>query len=99
MGTPDFAEFRRKILALYGGPAHSVRTLKKMAHVLGLVAGLGVERLSDLSTETAARFVAERSKVVCANTVRGEVSYLRAACRERMGMGSCQCRKKGSLML
>jgi integrase len=51
-----------------------------MKRVLRIVGDLGVESTADLTTELAARFVTQRSEVVCPNTVRGELSYLRAAC-------------------
>jgi len=51
-----------------------------MQYVLGLAEQLGAVAVGDLTTEFAARFVARRATLVCANTIRGEIGYLRAAC-------------------
>ncbi len=51
-----------------------------MRHVLALAAGLGLTTTEDLTIEAAARFVGDRLRSVSANTVRGELDYLRAAC-------------------
>jgi integrase len=51
-----------------------------MQHILSLVAELGVQTTAGLTTELAARFVAERARTVNANTIRGDLSYLSAAC-------------------
>jgi integrase len=75
-----YSQFVASILAIYDGPGHSPRTLTKMRHALGLLGSLtGVETTADLSTETIATFVRERSAQVCANTVRGDLAYLSAA--------------------
>ena len=59
----------------------SARTLAKMARVMALVAGLGVGTTEDLTTETAAEFVRDRTAAgISPNTIRGELDYLRAAC-------------------
>ena len=75
-----FHRFTALILRVYAGPGHAKRTLTKMQHVLSLVAGLGVKTTVDLTTELVARFVAERARTVNANTIRGDLSYLSAAC-------------------
>jgi len=75
-----FAQFLDKVDIIYSGPAHARRTAAKMRHILSLVAGLGVKSTADLTTELAARYVAERAKSVNANTIRGDLSYLSAAC-------------------
>jgi len=51
-----------------------------MRRVLFLVADLGVKSTAGLTTELAARFVAERARIVNTNTIRGDLSYLSAAC-------------------
>lgn len=81
MASPiPFHRFTASILRVYAGPGHAKRTLTKMRCILLLVAGLGVKSTADLTTELAARFVAERGKTVNANTIRGDLSYLSAAC-------------------
>ncbi len=45
-----------------------------------MIESLGVHTTADLTIELAARFVAERSKTVNPNTIRGDLSYLSAAC-------------------
>lgn len=74
-----FPDFRLRVQSLYAGPAHSRRTAAKMRRVLCLLEAMGATSTADLTTELAARFVAARSERVCANTVRGELSYLSAA--------------------
>lgn len=72
-------KFSEKFLGLYQPPARSVHTRQKMSYVLRLAAQLGVKSTCDLTTELVSKFVRERSKQVCANTVRGELGYLKAA--------------------
>lgn len=72
-------EFRARIRDLYSTPAHAPRTRAKMAHVLDLAGRLGLRSTAELTTELAARYVAARMATVSANTVRGELGYLRAA--------------------
>lgn len=71
-------EFERSVLELYQGPHKSVRTLKKMERVLTLAREAGAESSGDLTTNFVARYVKERSESVSVNTVRGELTYLRA---------------------
>jgi len=54
--------------------------MKKMEHILCLVEGMGVLTTADLTTELVAKFVARRAQTVNANTIRGDLSYLSAAC-------------------
>lgn len=75
-----FAQFLDKIDRVYSGPAHAPRTAAKMRHILGLIAGMGVRTTAGLTTELVAQLVAERAKTVNANTIRGDLSYLSAAC-------------------
>lgn len=77
--TLPWAEFARRTVALYASPARSPGTGKKMEYVLRLAAGLGATRPEDLTTELAARFAAARSRAVAVATLRGELSYLKAA--------------------
>jgi integrase len=74
-----FDEFRRRIHAVYAGPAHSPRTAYQMDHVLALVQRLGCTSIADVTTELAAKYVAWRCESVCATTVLGELCYLRSA--------------------
>lgn len=72
-------KFSQIFLALYSPPSHSIHTRSKMRHILDLAAQIGVKSTNDLTTELVSKFVAERSKSVCANTVRGDLAYLKAA--------------------
>lgn len=80
MRSIPFQKFVASILAVYSGPGHAPRTAAKMRHVLDMIRLLGVKTTADLTTELIARFVSERSEVVNASTVRGDLSYLSAAC-------------------
>ncbi len=51
-----------------------------MRHVLEQVQGMGLRSTADLTLETVAKFVAVRTQAVSANTIRGELAYLSAAC-------------------
>jgi integrase len=75
-----FDRFLDTIDTIYSGPSHAPRTAAKMRQILGLVARLGVHTTAELTIDLMARFVAERSRTVNANTVRGDLSYLSAAC-------------------
>jgi integrase len=75
----SFSRFLDTILGIYA-PAHAPRTTRKMARVLGLVRAMGVQNTAELTTELAARFVARRAETVNPNTIRGDLSYLSAAC-------------------
>src|SRR5947209_1718016 len=79
MKSLPWKKFSEIFLGLYEPPSHSVHTRSKMSYVLRMVGAMGVRSTADLTTELAARFVIERSKRVCANTIRGEISYLKAA--------------------
>lgn len=74
-----FGEFHTRILRLYSPPQRATKTLKKLDQVLRQVRDLGVGTTADITTDLAARYVSQRSAAVCANTVRGELGYLRAA--------------------
>ena len=81
MNAPiPFHRFTAKVLHVYAGPGHAKRTLTKMRHILGLIAGLGVQSTAGLTTELMARFVVKRARTVNPNTIRGDLSYLSAAC-------------------
>lgn len=75
----DWCEFSTRMSAVYKGPHRSPRTRKKLDYVLSLAGELGARSTADLTTEFAARFVAERAAKVSINTVRGELRYLKAA--------------------
>jgi integrase len=75
----DWCDFTRRLSAVYTGPHRSIRTKKKLEYVLTLAGELGAETTADLTTEFAAKFVAERAAKVSLNTVRGELRYLKAA--------------------
>jgi len=63
----SWAEFSRRIEAIYSGPAHAPRTARKMHQVLELVRiHTGILRIDQLDTELAAGFVARRSATVTA---------------------------------
>lgn len=79
MRSISLAEFRREFLPLYEMPLRAPATLEKMTAVLDLVEQLGAEQTEDFTTGLVVRFVQCRSRQVCANTVRGELGYLRAA--------------------
>jgi integrase len=81
MPTLPLEAFRERLLSLYAPPMRSARTLKKMARVLSLVAGVGAASTEDLTTERAAEFVRLRTLAGASpNTIRGELGYLSAAC-------------------
>ena len=75
-----FHRFTASILNVYAGPGHAKRTVAKMRHILSLLEGMGMQTTADLTTELVAEFVAHRARTVNANTIRGDLSYLSAAC-------------------
>jgi integrase len=75
-----FARFFDMIDVIYRSPGHAPRTAAKMRHILDLIGRMGVRTTAELTTELVAKFVTERSKIVNPNTVRGDLSYLSAAC-------------------
>lgn len=79
MGAILFAEFRRRYLHVLSGPRYSPATRLKMAQVLRQLADLGVMTTDDLTTARLIDYTIARSTKVCANTVRGELTYARAA--------------------
>lgn len=74
-----FEAFTVEYLGILSGPRYSRRTLKKMVQVLRQTAALGVVSTDQLTTAMAAAYAASRVATVCNNTVRGELTYLRAA--------------------
>ena len=80
MTAIPFSQFRADYLHVLSGPRYSVATMKKMRQVLRQVAALGVETTDQLTTALATTYASSRINRVCANTVRGELTYLRAAC-------------------
>jgi integrase len=79
MDAIDFREFRSRLLAEYREPVRAAATRQKMDQVLRQVAALGVESTADLTQELVIRYIVGRMALVCGNTVRGELDYLRAA--------------------
>lgn len=80
MAPIPFSEFRRLYLHVLSGPRYSPATKMKMAQVLRQLADLGVESTADLTTAKITDYAIARTSQVSANTVRGELTYLRAAC-------------------
>ncbi len=80
MAPIPFDQFRAEYLHVLSGPRYSRATMKKMVQVLRQVAELGVESTAQLTTQLATDYVIRRAARVCANTVRGELTYFRAAC-------------------
>ncbi|WP_422923759.1 tyrosine-type recombinase/integrase [Singulisphaera sp. PoT] len=71
----------RKLLALYTPPQRSQSTYDTMARVLMHLARLeGVKTSADLTPETISKYVVTRSATVCANTIIGELGYVKAMC-------------------
>jgi len=86
--TPrPWPEFTTEFLALYAEPLRARSTCVGMAHVLALVAQLGVESTADLTPATVARLVASRTPAESPNTTHGHLAYLRAACTYAAAMG------------
>jgi integrase len=78
--TPiPFDEFRTAYLHVLSGPRYSPATRSKMDQVLRQFASLEVTSTADFTTAKATDYAIARSARVCANTVRGELTYLRAA--------------------
>ena len=73
-----YSEFRRKLLEYY--QARSPAALGKMRYILDQLEVQGMNTTADLTTALAARFVQSRGPAANANTTRGYVSYLKAAC-------------------
>ena len=78
MNTLSYAEFRSHVLRYYG--TKSPAALGKMRHVMDLLEVQGVRSTADLTTITAARFVADRGPGANPNTTRGLIAYFKAAC-------------------
>jgi len=79
MNPIPFREFRDLCLGNYKQPARAVATRKKMRQILDLAYDLGAHSTADFTTTFVQGYVADRLTRVCANTVRGELDYLRAA--------------------
>jgi integrase len=76
-----FASFACSLLSLYEPPLRARSTYSRMAQLLDLLgAHPGVVTTADLTTPTLALWIADRSRVVCVNTVIGELGYLQTAC-------------------
>lgn len=71
--------FRSEFLPLYELPLRATATKDKMEFVLDQVEELGVGSTADLTTALVVRYIQARTGQVCNNTLRGELSYLRAA--------------------
>ena len=72
------AEFRRDTLRLY--QTHPRTTVLKVRQVLDILGRLGVVSTAELTTATAADFVASRGPAANPNTTLGLLSYLKALC-------------------
>lgn len=79
MGAIAFGEFTRLYLHVLSGPRYSPATRLKMRQILQQLADVGVMSTSDLTTQRLTDYAIVRSARVCANTVRGELTYARAA--------------------
>jgi integrase len=80
MQAIPFDQFETEYIAVLSGPRYAVATRKKMVQVLHQVHDLGVRSTAELTTVTVVRYAQVRIERVSANTVRGELTYLRAAC-------------------
>ncbi len=86
-----FPEFKNRITGLYQGPRHADRTREKVRRVLDLVDQVGIESTADFTTEFAVRYVRQRYEApVTANTIRGELTYLRAICNHAVDMDALE---------
>jgi integrase len=77
------SKFRSKFLVLYKPPQRSQATYGQMSHILDLVAGIEKPKIrttAHFTQEMVAAYVCRRSEAVCANTIVGELGYLKAAC-------------------
>lgn len=79
MPAISFPRFRADLLALYAPPLARPATRTKMAQVLAELQALGVRSTRDLTPALIARFISSRPERSPA-TVRGLLSYARAAC-------------------
>lgn len=81
MKAISIQSLRARLLPLYVPPVRAAATHGAMRRVLDRLCGMkGVTKTSHLSQATIARYIAERSEAVCANTIVGELGYLKAAC-------------------
>jgi integrase len=80
MNAIPFDQFCTEYIGVLSGPRYAVATRKKMEQVPKQVDALGVRSTAELTTKTVSRYAQGRSERVCPNTVRGELTYLRAAC-------------------
>jgi integrase len=81
MAAIAYPTFQRRLLKLYEPPQRAPKTFGRMAHVLTLVGALDdplVRTTEDLTQDLVSSYVCSRT--VRANTVLGELGYLKAAC-------------------
>jgi integrase len=77
----SFQLLRSRLLLLYTPPMRAPSTFGAMTRLLERVGAMkGVKQSSHLTQATVAKYIAERSKTVCANTIVGELGYLKAVC-------------------
>jgi integrase len=75
-----FADFRQRMEAMYQPPHRSKHTCSKMRSILDMLAALGVETTTDLTTDLVRRFIEIRPPQENPNTTYTLVGYLRALC-------------------
>lgn len=79
--APPFDAFARHVLDLYQPPLRAAKTRQRMRQLLRIVATCPtVATAADLDARMVAWFVAFRKNFVRANSLIGELGYLRAAC-------------------
>lgn len=91
-GTDDkkmlLASFQAELLSLYQAPLRAPKTLEKMRQVFQiLLRAQIVENVEDLTPPAIARFATKALEGRSPNTVRGLLSYLRAACSYAVACG------------
>lgn len=79
--APPFDAFARHVLDLYQPPLRAAKTRQRMRQLLRIVATCPtVATAADLDARMVSWFVAFRKNFVRANSLIGELGYLRAAC-------------------
>ncbi len=76
----EWSAFKKELLQLYKPPLRSRKTLAGMEHALRLLTELGIQTTADLTPDLIGRLVASRPATLSANTVRGTLRYVSAAC-------------------
>ncbi len=78
----SYLDFAQHCLWIYESPRYSEATLRKVSFVLTTLGKLGVHSTDQLTTDLFRSYVAARSADVCNNTIRGELTHLRACVNE-----------------